>query len=144
VALENNNNAPAGSYTQNLVAARVLPFYRDRSFSGVNLYHQLLDKWNPDLPSGSRANYNAARNSAGLEGSLNARVLVAGLRLAGAEITRARFDDSLAGLTELDLGINAPVSYSGGSRQGLNRIYYTAVAGSSWEMIPDAVSGLNL
>jgi len=71
-------------------------------------------------------------------------MLVAGLRLAGAEITRARFDDSLAGLTELDLGINAPVSYSGGSRQGLNRIYYTAVAGSSWEMIPDAVSGLNL
>lgn len=144
IALENSNDAPAGSYTQNLVAARVLPFYRERSFPGVNLYHQLLDKWNPDIPPGTRSNYTPGRNSAGLEGTLNARVLIAGLRLAGADITRARFDESLAGLSELDLGIDAPVSYVGGNRQGLNRIYYTAVAGSSWNMIPDAVSGLNL
>jgi len=144
VALENSNNAPAGSYTSNLVAAHVLPFYRDRSFAGVNLYHQLIDKWNPDLPAGARSGYDAGRSNDGLEGTLNARVIVAGLRLAGADLSRARFDDSLAGLSDLDLGIDAPVSYLQGNRQGLNKIYYTAIAGSGWETIPDAVSGLNL
>lgn len=143
VALENDNNAPAGSYSRNLVAAQVMPFYRDRSFAGVNLYHQLIDKWNPGVPPRARANYNPQRNSYGLEGTLNARVLIAGLRLAGADLTRARFDDNLARLTELDLGIGAPVGYLENNRQGLDKIYYTAIAGSSWEMIPDVVSGLN-
>jgi len=144
VALENANDAPAGSYTRNFVAAFVLPFYRERSFPGVNLYHQLLDKWNPDLPPGARSTYNVGRNNDGLEGTLNARVLVAGLRSAGANLTRERFDNSLASISDLDLGIAAPVSFVEGNRQGLSKIYYTAVAGSGWEMIPDAVSGLNL
>ncbi len=144
IELEDTRGAEAGAYTQRVVSSQVLPYFRNRNLAGVNLYHQLMTKWNPESPVGSRPDYTPRLASSGLEGSINTRVLVAGLRLAGPDLSRARFDQSLASLAELDLGINAPVSFADGDRQGLEQIYYTSIAGNSWEALTDIVSALSV
>lgn len=143
IDLENARGVVAGLYTRAVYSSQVLPYFRNRNWPGVNLYHQLMTKWNPEAPTGSRADYSPRLASSGLEGSINTRVLVAGLRLAGPELSRARFDQSLASLAELDLGINAPVSFADGDRQGLKQIYYTSIAGNSWEALEGIVSALS-
>lgn len=78
-------------------------------------YVDLLKKYYPaDRP-----------NFVSLEGYINAKVLVEGLRRAGPDLDREGFIDAIESIQELDLGIGNPLSFSPRDHQGLERVYFT-------------------
>ncbi len=82
---------------------------------GVAEYVRLLEQYYPqDIP-----------NFVSLEGYLNARVLVEGLRRTGANLTRERFIASLESVRTYDLGIDNALAFSSRDHQGLDRVYFT-------------------
>ena len=64
-------------------------------------------------------------NFVGLEGYLNAKVLVEGLVRAGPLVDRERFIDAVESIRDFDLGIDNPLSFSQKDHQGLERVYFT-------------------
>jgi ABC-type branched-subunit amino acid transport system substrate-binding protein len=76
-------------------------------------------------------------NVVGLEGFLNARVLVEGLRRAGRELTRERFLDAIESINNFSVGIASPVSYGPNRHQGLERIYFTRFDHGRFQMVTD-------
>ena len=61
----------------------------------------------------------------GLEGYLNARILVAGLNIAGRDLTREGFIDAIESIQGLKLGPGMSITYGPGDRQGLEAIHFT-------------------
>ncbi len=87
----------------------------DKSLWGAREYVALLKKYHPsDRP-----------NFVGLEGYINARVLVEGLKRAGRDLDRETFIDAIESIQQLDLGIANPLSFSPLDHQGLERVYFT-------------------
>ena len=82
---------------------------------GAEEYADLLDTYYPDDEP----------NFVGLEGYLNAKVLVEGLVRAGPLVDRERFIDAVESIRDLDLGIDNPLSFSRKDHQGLERVYFT-------------------
>lgn len=66
-------------------------------------------------------------NFVGLEGYINARVLVEGLRRAGKNLTRERFINAIESIQNYDLGIANTLSFSAKNHQGLERVYFTRI-----------------
>jgi ABC-type branched-subunit amino acid transport system substrate-binding protein len=84
---------------------------------GVSEYTDLLTKYYPeDQP-----------NFVGLEGYINARVLVEGLRRAGRDLTREGFIDAIESIQNYSLGIANPLSFSPTDHQGFERVYFTRI-----------------
>ncbi|MBB5234779.1 ABC transporter substrate-binding protein [Deinococcus budaensis] len=121
-------------YTQALFNTQVVPSYADTRYAGVREYRQLMDKWKPQLPATLRdKTYKpAAYSFVGLEGFLNAKVIVHALRASGSPLTQARFRSALERTSKLDLGLAEPVSFSRDRHQGLQQVYLTAVKGGRW------------
>ncbi len=63
----------------------------------------------------------------GLEGYLNARILVEGITRAGPDITREKFIQAIESIEQYDLGIQNPLSFGKGDTQGLDDVYYTII-----------------
>lgn len=61
----------------------------------------------------------------GLEGFLNARILVEGLIKAGPNLTREKFIDAIESIRDFELGPGMSITYGPGDRQGLESIYFT-------------------
>jgi hypothetical protein len=93
-----------------------------------------MDKWKPAVPAElSDPSFTPPRYSFNsLEGFLNAKVLVEGLRRTGPDLTRSRFRAALESITEWDPGIGAAVTFSRSRHQGLDRVYFTTVSGGRW------------
>jgi hypothetical protein len=87
------------------------------SLPGVVEYVSLLDTFYPD----SRPSF------VGLEGYLNARILVQGLERAGRDITREKFIRAIESIDQFDLGIQNPLSFGRNDYQGLDEVYYTMI-----------------
>jgi branched-chain amino acid transport system substrate-binding protein len=82
---------------------------------GAREYIQLLQQYYPsDHP-----------NFVSLEGYINAKVLVEGLKRAGRELDREKFIEAIESIHELDLGIDNLLSFSPQDHQGLERVYFT-------------------
>lgn len=82
---------------------------------GAREYMDLLHTFYPD----DRPNF------VGLEGYINARVLVEGLKRAGPDLNREKFITAIESIQNLDLGIDNPLSFSSLDHQGLERVYFT-------------------
>jgi branched-chain amino acid transport system substrate-binding protein len=125
-------------YTTNLINTQVMPNYDDETLPGVQLYRQLMDKWQPAIPEGLRdPKYTPQPYSfVSLEGFMNARVVVEALRQAGSTPTRSSVYSALETLN-FDLGINAPLTFSPDDHQGLDAVYYTKVENGKWVPILD-------
>ncbi|HML54670.1 MAG TPA: ABC transporter substrate-binding protein [Solidesulfovibrio magneticus] len=95
--------------------------------TGVMDYARLLARSFPD----------ERPNVVGLEGFINARVLVEGLRRCGRELTRERFLDAIESIQEFSVGIASPVSYGKDRRQGLDRVYFTRFDRGRFHMVTD-------
>lgn len=121
-------------YTRGLLNTQVVPSYNDARFPAVGEYRRLIDKWKPTLPAGvQNPTYRpVAYSFLGLEGFLNAKVIVEGLRQSGPTLTRPAFRSALERMKGLDLGIGEPLTFSPTRHQGLNRVYLTAVQGGRW------------
>lgn len=64
-------------------------------------------------------------NFVSLEGYINAKVLVEGLRRAGPQLDRESFLNAIESIHDLDLGIDNPLSFSPHDHQGFERVYFT-------------------
>ena len=66
-------------------------------------------------------------NLVALEGYINAKVLVEGLRRAGRNLSRARFIDAIQSIQNYSLGIANTLSFGPTNHQGLERVYFTII-----------------
>ena len=72
-----------------------------------------------------------------LEGFINAKVIVEGLRRAGPNPTRQGFRQALESLRSFDVGIGASLSFSRERHQGLDSVYFTGVENERWVPVTD-------
>jgi len=137
--LVKHGRAKGRDYTRALVNSQVVPSYDDVSLAGVAEYRSLMDKYNPSVPDGVRDPAYAPQKYSfvSLEGYVNARVIVEGLRRAGANASRQAFRQALESLRGLDLGIGAPLTFTAERHQGLDSVYFTRVEGDHWVPIAD-------
>jgi ABC-type branched-subunit amino acid transport system substrate-binding protein len=137
--LVKHGRAIGRDYTRALINSQVVPSYDDPTLAGVAEYRALMEKHNPTVPEAIRdGSYTAQRHSSiSLEGYINARVIVEGLRRAGANPSRQAFRQALESLRGLDLGIGAPLTFTPERHQGLDSVYFTRVDGERWVPVGD-------
>ncbi|MEZ4527796.1 MAG: ABC transporter substrate-binding protein [Desulfobacterales bacterium] len=99
-----------------VVPSPQLPEIREKLW-GVREYCKLQARYDPDNPP----------SFVGLEGYLNARVLVEGLKRAGRDLNREKFIDAIESIQNYDLGIENTLYFSPEDHQGLERVYYTRI-----------------
>lgn len=102
-----------------LIMVQVLPAYWRTDRRVVDEYQAQLKAWDP----AAKPNYTS------LEGYISARVLVEGLKRAGANPTRERFVDALEGIKNLDLG-GYEISFSDKRHDGSRFVDTGVVTGS--------------
>eukprot|EP00831_Metopus_contortus_P040052 TRINITY_DN31362_c0_g1_i1.p1 TRINITY_DN31362_c0_g1~~TRINITY_DN31362_c0_g1_i1.p1 ORF type:complete len:442 (+),score=111.64 TRINITY_DN31362_c0_g1_i1:505-1830(+) len=91
------------------------PIDRQLKDDSASDYVSLLKRYFPnDTPS-----------FVGLEGFLNARILVEGLRIAGRNLTRDGFIRAIESIRDFKLGPGMSITYGPADRQGLEAIYFT-------------------
>lgn len=73
----------------------------------------------------------------GLEGYLNARVLVAGLERAGRDLTRTSFVQALESMGPLDLGGESWISFSPTDHQGMDQVYFSRLTNGTFALVDD-------
>jgi len=117
------------NYTGNLINSQVVPSYEDTSLPSVRQYRQLMDTYHPAIPSHlEEKGYAPLRYSVvGFEGFLNAKLLVEILKRMGNDLNKARIRDVVENIRNLDIGIDAPVSFGTKKHQGLDKVYFTTV-----------------
>lgn len=76
-------------------------------------------------------------NAVGLEGYINARVLVEGLRRAGKDLAREGFIRAIESMNDYSLGGDATVSFSPQDHQGMEAVFFTVLHGGRFEMVND-------
>ncbi|SDB55429.1 ABC-type branched-chain amino acid transport system, substrate-binding protein [Desulfonatronum thiosulfatophilum] len=76
-------------------------------------------------------------NLVALEGYINAKVLVEGLRRAGRNLNRAKFIDAIQSIKNYSLGIANTLSFSPTNHQGLERVYFTIIRNGRLVILTD-------
>ncbi len=127
------------NYTRALVNSQVVPSYDDASLPAVAEYRTLMDRYAPAVPDNLRdPNYSTQKYSfISLEGFINAKVIVEGLRRAGPNPTRPALRQALESLKNFDLGIGAPLSFGPERHQGLDNVYFTRIESDRWVPVAD-------
>ncbi len=72
----------------------------------------------------------------GLEGYINAKILVEGLERAGRNLTRQSFIQAITSLSDFDLGIKNRLSFGPKDNQGLDQVYYTVIRNGHLVLLP--------
>ncbi len=120
-----------GPEGEGVVVSQVVPppetIGSDGKLWGAEEYVRLLAAYYPD----DRPNF------VGLEGYINARVLVEGLRRAGRDLNRESFVRAIESIRQYDLGIANPLSFSARDHQGLERVYFTKIEKGRFVLIED-------
>jgi len=94
---------------------------------GSGEYIDLLEKYFPDEKP----------NAVGLEGYINARVLVEGLRRAGGSLDRERFIDAVESIRNFSLGIANTLTFGPRDHQGFERVYFTRFKDGRFKLVTD-------
>ncbi len=108
-----------GEIDATIIVTQVVPppevFHSNPDLWGAKEYVKLLKQYYPqDRP-----------NFVGLEGYINAKVLVEGLQRAGRDLDREGFINAIESIRRIDLGIANLLSFSPSDHQGLERVYFT-------------------
>lgn len=106
-----------GEGTPVVLMSQVVPPPRktDSASDAAMQYVTLLQKYFPgETPS-----------FVGLEGFINARILVEGLERAGRDLTREKLIDAIESIRQYDLGSGMSATYGPYDRQGLEEVYFT-------------------
>lgn len=127
--LNDASKADGKDYTVNLVNSQVVPSYENLSMASVREYRDLMARHNPQVPVALAGNdYTPlAQSFVGLEGFLNAKLIVEVLKRLGDRPQRAQIAAAVAGIQNFDLGMGTPLSFSALRNQGSDAIYYTTV-----------------
>lgn len=94
---------------------------------GVREYEDLLRTSHP----------GHSPTAVGLEGYVNARVLVEGLRRAGPDLDRERFIDAVESIRDFSLGLADTLAYGPNDHQGLERVYFTKLESGRFVLVTD-------
>jgi ABC-type branched-subunit amino acid transport system substrate-binding protein len=126
-------------YTRALINSQVVPSYDDLALPAVVEYRGAMERHAPLVPEALRdPAYGLEKHSfISLEGFINARVVVEGLRRAGPNPTRLAFRQALESLRGFDLGIGAPLTFGPERHQGLDNVYFTRVESGRWVPVAD-------
>ncbi len=126
-------------YTRHLINSQVVPSYDDLSLPTVVEYRALMDRYSPAVPESLRDSKYVPQkyNFISLEGFINAKVIVEGLRRAGVNPTRASLKQAFESFRNLDLGIGAPLTFGPERHQGLDNVYFTRIENGRWVPITD-------
>jgi branched-chain amino acid transport system substrate-binding protein len=126
-------------YTSQLINSRVVPSYEDISLPAVRQYRELMEKYDPRPPKEiTEPGYPSQKfSSTGLEGFLNAKLLVEILKRMGPAPEKASLRVVAEGIKNLDIGINAPESFAARQHQGLHSVYYVTFMNGSFVPISD-------
>ena len=120
-----------GAEGEGVIVSQVVPplenIGRNKQLWGAEEYVKLLAAYYPDDQP----------NFVGLEGYINARVLVEGLQRAGRNLDRESFIRAIESIRDYDLGIANPLSFSAFDHQGLERVYFTKIEGGRFVLIED-------
>lgn len=73
----------------------------------------------------------------GLEGFINARVLIEGLQRTGRDLTRDGFIQAIESIHDLSPGLDINISFSPTDHQGLDRVYFTRLENGQFALIKD-------
>ncbi|MEM5788179.1 MAG: ABC transporter substrate-binding protein, partial [Syntrophobacteraceae bacterium] len=76
-------------------------------------------------------------NFVGLEGYINARVLVEGLQRAGRDLTRDGFIDAIESMRDFPLLPYNTLSFGPKDHQGLDQVYFTILKEGSFLLLND-------
>jgi len=110
-----------GPNGEGVIVTQVVPPPNSKNMTeplpGVTEYLSLLNRYYPD----------SNPSFVGLEGYLNAKILVEGLQRAGKDITRQKFIRAIESINQFDLGIQNPLSFGKDDYQGLEDVYYTII-----------------
>ncbi len=98
----------------------------EEDLPGVYEYIRLLNQYYPD----TRPSF------VGLEGYINAKILVEGLERAGRNLTRQSFIQAITSLSDFDLGIKNRLSFGPKDNQGLDQVYYTVIRNGHLVLLP--------
>ena len=111
----------AGSDAEGMVITQVVPPYYLTDLKTVALYRRTMQKYMPSV----RPSF------VGLEGFVDAMVMVEGLKKAGKEPTREGLIDAIESLHEVDLGLGPQLklSYSAKNHKGFDHVIPTVVRG---------------
>ncbi len=105
-------------HTENVFVTQVVPpLYQTELLDSVEKYNENLAKYYP----GESPSFE------GLEGFVNAKVLVEGLRRCGGNLTREGLIEALESIRDYSAGIGAAVTFGGNDHQGLDKVYLTAI-----------------
>ncbi len=116
-------------YTKELINSQVVPSYEENSLPAVKEYKKLLQQYPFKSPIDGSDNTSRPFKPSfvSFEGFLNAKVLVEILFRRTGSIDRRGLKETVESIRNLDIGINAPVSFSPDKHQGLDKVYYTTV-----------------
>jgi ABC-type branched-subunit amino acid transport system substrate-binding protein len=98
-----------------IVVTQVVPSPKSTSLPAVTEFRAAFAKYAPGAPP----NYVA------LEGFINAKLLVEGLRRAGPDLTRAGFVKALESIHGFDVGIGRPVELGPDDHVALTGVFYS-------------------
>jgi ABC-type branched-subunit amino acid transport system substrate-binding protein len=90
-------------------------------------YVQALRRWFPGEPP----------SFAGLEGYLNARILVEGLLRAGPNLTREGFIDAIESIRDFRLAPGLDFTFGPQDHQGMDQVYFTRLVDGRFELFTD-------
>ncbi len=118
-----------GKTGENVIVTQVVPppsvKNSGHTLPVVKNYIKLLLKYYPD----SKPSF------VGLEGYINAIILVEGLKRAGPDITRRKFINAIESINNFDIGISDPISFGRNDHQGLDKVYYTKIKNNKLVLI---------
>jgi ABC-type branched-subunit amino acid transport system substrate-binding protein len=103
------------SLYERIIVTQVVPSPLSEELAAVRTYRETLNKHFPE----DEPNYVA------LEGFVNAQILVNALQSSGPDLTRSALINALENISQLDIGIGKPVSFSEFDHSGLEGIYYS-------------------
>ena len=142
--LEQEQGLSVGTLSKGLINSQVLPTLQETELPGVQLYRDLMDKWQPAPPPEADDAYQVELYTAdSFEGFINMRTVIEGLRRAGPELTREGFRAAMESLQDLDLGIGAPVAFGPNDHQGLTNVYYAYAQAGDWTTLRDWAAALS-
>jgi ABC-type branched-subunit amino acid transport system substrate-binding protein len=116
-------------YTQGLIQAQVVPSYDDQELSAVREYRKDMLRY-PYRPAPAFADSSyqpMPASAASLEGYLNAKLMAEILARALRTQSLGNLRAAAEGLSEVELGIGAPVGFSREDHEGLKQVYFTRV-----------------
>jgi branched-chain amino acid transport system substrate-binding protein len=109
----------AGPDAEGTIITQVVPPYDRTDYPTVALYRKCLAKYYPD----------ATPSFVGLEGFVDAMVLVEGLKRAGKNVTRETFITAIESIHEMNVGLGSKLllAYGPADHKGFDDVYPTVV-----------------